>query len=349
MTARRLLAISALERTRGGGRLGAVAWLAIALGCAAALGRSHAAQSAAYLALAWVILGAPWRLLWRAETSMLARLPIGGATMYRLLALRGAKAAAWAALVLAATADLHVIAMGWAALALAIAIAPAATVLGVGMAGSRVVDRALAEGAGAGGGGTMWLTLVPTLAWFGLCAALFEGWLGLGTAAALAVALFFAGERLAASLLPRELARYGQARVRLAHVDLVTARGVEALWGRIAAGRALGVYRKNVALLRRRFPIYYIAAGAAILVEWGTAVARSRHGFWIGAACTACIAACALALARASVRPPIEYERLRRTLPLPRTTYVRANVVYFIWRMLVPIALGLTPLALRSM
>ena len=344
MTARKLPAISALERARSCGRLGRAVGLAFAIGCAVALGRLGAAVTAAYLAAAWVILGAPWRMLWRAETSMFARLPIAGVAMYRLLALRSARAAAWAAVAFAATADLRVLPTGMAALAIAIPIAPAATVVGVAMAGSRRVDAALAEGAGAGGGGTMWITLLPALAWFGLCAALHDGLLALAIAACAAIALHFAGEHLATSLLPRVIARYGLARVRLAHVDLVTARGLEALWGRIAAGPAMLVYRKNVALLRRRFPVYYIVAGAAILTEWGTAIARPHQTFWICAVCTACITASAVTLARCGVRPPIEYERLRRTLPLARTTYARAGGAYLLWRAVVPIALGIAPL-----
>src|SRR5439155_7560313 len=52
----------------------------------------------------------------------------------------------------------------------------------------------------------------------------------------------------------------------------------------------------------------------------------------------------AAGLAWLAGRPPVEPERLSRTLPFAPASHLRANTAYLVWRAVVPTALGAAPL-----
>jgi hypothetical protein len=359
VTTRRLWALTALERGR---RRRQRRWLLPLLLAAALLLLVRAFGTAAWLAGAWaaagqVVLGAPWRLLWRTETSILGRLPIDGAVIYRLQALLSARAAAQGALVLAVAAvplvlqreGRVVLAAGALGLLSSVAIAPAATVMGLSLAHWPGLERALRQGVGVSGPSSAWITFGPAAAWFGVGAALVAParlpWLAGGAALG-----FGLGLGMARRTLPGVLARYGAERVRLAHVERTEARGLEALWGRLTAGPAGTLYRKNVALLRRRYPADYLLCGAGIIGQWVVALLPGgpERRLRLGAGFGVVVIGGAALLARHLGGPPVEYPRLRRTLPLPPGLYRRAAATYLSWRLLAPLLLGAAPLAIRA-
>jgi hypothetical protein len=376
--ARRLLALDALARAREA-RPSRLAPLGLGLALAAAVAASARYGGAAsarrdyglllWVAIGVVVLGAPFRLLWRQDTPLLSRLPIGGAPIYRLLTVRGLRVALGAALALfcaSLPALFWLGAGGWARLAVATvlslgcaaAVAPAATAVGVALAASTTVGDTM--GYRAGGAGTFWLALVPAVAAGGAAAlaVLLGPWstgatpLPLGILVASvggAALLHLGGEWLGRAVLPVALREFAENRIRMAHVDLVTARGLEAVWGRVAGAAARPLYRKNVAVLRRRYPAYYIATGAAILVQWGATLwgdELTRRRFTLGLAVA--VATYAVVAARRLTRPPVEHPRLRATLPLSASAHRRADVAVLAWRVVVPLALGAGPALARA-
>jgi len=377
VTARQLLAWDALDRRRRAGRGGlrvVVTGLAAA-GLIAAIGRgADTAEArrwwllACGIGAALVPMGAPWRFYWRADSTLLARLPIPGEALYRLGAARGARTAAamFAVLALAALPALLVDATLFArALALAALVTTVGTLLApvtALLAGLLVVSEGAQEAfdnmTGAGGApSVVWLSLVPAaggcllavLPYVLVAETLGPPLLVAGGALLASGLLVVTGLPLSRRVLPeatREIAALDQ--VRLAHVELDLARGLEPLVAR-AAGAGRAILLKDVALARRRFPSYYLWLGAAVVALWGIAFtveepARMRWVLGLAAG----MAAYTVLLARRLVRPPVERPRLLRILPFPAGAPARAKLVYLGWRALAPLALGLAPAVARA-
>ena len=386
MTARRLLAWDAVDQRRRGARRRGLRGVLVGLGTAAilaAIGRAAGPAEARWwwllacaLGTALIPMGAPWRFYWRGDSTLLARLPIPGEALYRLGAARGARAAGTivAVLALAAAPDLTVDpalfarALAVAALAgtIGLLLAPVAAVVAGVLVTSARAQRAFDEMTGAGGApSVVWLSLVPAAGgclvgaipyvflpwWAGGATALALGPAGPLAAGALvaSLVLFLAAERLARRILPEatgEVAALDQ--VRLAHVELDRARGLERLVAR-AAGPGRAVFAKDVALARRRYPSYYLWLGAAVAGLWVIAftVAEPIRMRWtLGLA--GAMAAYTVLLARRLGRPPVERRRLLRTLPFPDGAAARAKRVYLGWRALAPLVLALAPAAIRA-
>lgn len=350
---------------------GALAWIARAADAGEARGWWAVVTAGA---IAGVVLRSPWRLFWRPDAALLARLPIPGRALYALALVRSARAATGVAVALAlAAAPVAGDAATWlrcagvvaAASACAALVAPAAATLAGTLVASSRAQRAFAEMTGEGGApSVVWLSIVPALAGAGVGAVawLLVPWAlagavlappavvaaaGLGAAAAFAAAGGWLAER-ALSVATREVAALDA--VRLAHVDLDRARGLEAVWGRVAAGgAAAAVYRKDVALARRRYPGAYLLAGAIVIALWATAIFADppgRERWTVGLA--AALAAYAALFGRRLARPPVERPRLLATLPIPAPATRRAKAAYAVWRALVPVALGATPAVARA-
>jgi hypothetical protein len=127
--------------------------------------------------------------------------------------------------------------------------------------------------------------------------------------------------------------------VKLAHVDRVGARGLERLWGRLT--HAGPVYAKDVALVRRRYPVVYLAAAAVIVAMWATSGDAE-----LVAGGVILLGVLVRVQAWLIVRPPTELPRFVRTLPLAGV--VRAKRLHLAWRALATIALGVTPALVRT-
>lgn len=313
---------------------------------------------AAVGAAALVVMGAPFRMFWRPDAGLLGRLPIAGRELYRLETWR-ALGAAWPSGIAVAIGafGLHLPALALARhVAFVLALQLAATVLApaIGALAGAIVVSSKARGlvTGLTGGyatpGTIWLSFLPGLGGLGLARL---GWMGAGwlregnvaTAAPLAaavlgaLALLFALEPLARRFLgtaTREIAALDA--VRLAHVDLTAARGLEKQWGRmLLAGPARLVYEKDVALMRRRHPGFYLVTGLGVLTLGIVSVAaaapmRER----VVCAGAVALGGYVLLLARRLTVAPTELPRLITTLPLPETTIWRAKWAHVAWRVL---------------
>jgi len=308
-----------------------------------------------------VVLGAPFRMFWRRDATLLARLPVPGRELYRV--------ATWLSLRAA---------IGWL-LALLLAGAPLAAGLGLGsslrhaflaggllicaglvapvagtLAGAIVVSaktQALIHdlSSGQAAAGTVWLTLVPGaaaagIAWVGWIAASQPALLreAVSTAAVVATFLHTVVTRIARGTLAtatREVAALDA--VRLAHVERVHGRGLEKLWGRLTAGAGQPVYHKDVALMRRRHPGFYLVTGLGILTLWLVTwrVDDPTRSQVVLAAAGALCAYVVLLAHRLSV-PPTEQPRLIATLPLAAGVATRAKTAYVAWRALWVVLVG---------
>jgi hypothetical protein len=246
--------------------------------------------------------------------------------------------------------------------------APAVTTVAGALVASDRAQAAVASMAGEfAGPRVIWLSLLPAAAGFVAAWIFYRAavWMeptppGEHTYAAVAhvagmllggAALYAAGLPLAARWLPaatREVAALD--RVQLAKVETTRAVGLEAAWGRIAAGGGSGpVYRKDVALARRRYPAFYLVTGLGLIIAWlMSALADSPRRDRIVIAIIVFLGAYTVVFARRLARPPIEEPRLLRTLPIAPTAATRAKAAYAIWRVIVPLGLASAVAIARS-
>jgi hypothetical protein len=355
--ARPLLAVGAGGAAGAAAAFGFVRW--------AGLPEARAAWLVvALMAAAMVVMGAPFRMFWRPNASLLGRLPIDGRELYRLetwrslrLALRLAVALALASLPLIPDARLLLLGCGFLFCA-AVAAAPVGTAAGSLVVSAKAQALIQEMTSGQAAPGVIWLSLLPAA---GGLAVAWAGWLAahatgsgaparLGATATVCAIAWQAGEILARKTLAaatREVAALDA--VKLAHVDLSRARGLERLWGRLAAGPAREIYEKDVALLRRRHPGFYLLTGLAILALWIVAAAAPAPArdqvalFGVAALC-----AYVVVLARRMVVAPTEPPRLLVTLPPPPAAAARAKRAYIVWRALWATVVPGVPAVARS-
>jgi hypothetical protein len=363
----RLVAWDRLERTRRGATrrelIGAIVIGVVLSGALFAIRwRAGVDEAAAWWLRVTMIAGAamvmrgPWLLFWRPDSALLARLPIDGAALYRLGAIRAARLALATGLVLvlacapwidapvAMARHLAVVALTMITAAL---LTPAATTAGGAIVASDRAQALIDSMAGEFRGPSVaWLSLLATVGGLGVGSAVWilAPWIDSGSwdqstivvvvaAPVTAIALHVAAIPLARTTLSaatREVAALDA--VRLAHVQLDRARGLERLIGR-AAGPGRPVYEKDVALARRRFPLFYLTAGLGVIVAWIIALAGNsgtRTQWVIGV--MVLLAAHLALFAQRLVTPPIERARLLATLPFPPGAIRRAKIVYVTWR-----------------
>jgi hypothetical protein len=355
VTPRQLLAWDALARRR---RSALPWWLPALLagipGVAVHVAAGREAPGFWRLALAAaaavLVMGGPWRLFWRRDAKLLGLLPIPGPALYRLSAWATLRAAAsvWVALViadlpvaLAAPAD-FARAAGLAGLvvAAAAAAAPALTAL----AGAIVISaKAQAVVRDVAGGdlapGITWLSALPAAGGFGAGWLAWEASIPVAAAAlAAAAALYLLAARMTGARLgeaTREIAALDA--VKLAHVDLSRARGLERAAGRVGAGPpgtpARLIYDKDVALARRRYPGHYLLSGIGILAMLAAALfARGATRRQIVGGCAVGLVAYLVVHARRLWAPPVEHPAWLRTLPLPEAGVRRGKRAHVGWR-----------------
>jgi hypothetical protein len=316
-----------------------------------------------------VVLGAPFRMFWRRDATLLARLPVPGRELYRVATWLSLRAAAgWLLAILLAGAPLAAglgagSSLRLAFLAAGLLIGAALVAPAAGTAAGAIVVSAKAQSlirdlsSGQAAAGTVWLTLVPGaaaagVAWLGWIAAsqpaeLRDAVGTLAVAAAFVHTLMTTAARRTLAAATREVAALDA--VKLAHVERVHGRGLEKLWGRLAAGVAQAVYRKDVALMHRRHPGFYLVTGLGVLAMWLVAWRAddpTRSQLVLGIA--GGLAAYVVLLAHRLGVPPTEQPRLLATLPLPPGAATRAKTAYLAWRALWAVAVGGAPAVVRS-
>lgn len=311
-------------------------------------GALRAALAAIAAAQILVVFGTPYRMYWRRDSALLARMPIPGSTLFLLALRRTARATGLALLPAAAACVAFGASASWpvaarlAVLAAALAalagmLAPAAC-LGAGAIVASEKARAVIDSLAGElpAPSVTWLGALPglvgtaagllpivTAGWVGGGAPLFSAGLAWCGAAAALSAAGLAWALLRADLLlgaQREVAALDQE--RLAHVDRSTPGPLERLWGRLLGGNARLVYDKDASLLRRRYPAPYFVAVLGVALAWILAAVGEAPA---AAVIAFALAAYALIMTRRQWSPPVEYPRLLRSLPLARGEGARAK------------------------
>lgn len=344
---------------------------------AAAVGGASQLWIAAVVALSAVLVfGAPFRLYWRRDSALLARLAIPGRALLGLALARTGRAVALAALP-AACGALALGALGGWELALR-----HLAVLAAGAAGGFALGPAAAVAAGAivasdraqalidSFGGelqapkTSWLGALPGFAAtaVALVVIALAPWAvggrppgGSGVAilvggiavplATLAWAWAVADRVLLAAV--REVAALDQE--ILAHVERSTASPLERAWARLTCGpRARILFDKDARLSRRRYPSPYFLFPLGVLALWILAAARPASLLpWAGVL-LASLAVYAIIMARRAQVPPIEEPRFLATLALAPADVRRGKRSPVLLRALVVFGLGGGPVVARA-
>ncbi len=393
ITARELLAWGDLDqarRRRARRGLGALPSPAVAVLGGLALfaeltrrlagGGSPAGASAVFVTAATavdliVMFGAPFRLFWRTDTSMLARLAIPGEALFRVGMIRCVRAALLASLALAIGALPFAVWADGAFAARHLAIA------GVGFLAAALMGPAVALAAGAivasdkaqavlesfGGEirapSTSWLGILPGFA--GAALVLWStglaGWaaggsapgghpaIALGAAAGVCVAAggwaLATASRITGAAF-REVAALDQQ--RLAHIDRSTPSAIERGWFSLLGAGARLVAIKDASLSRRRYPSPYFLGALGMLACWILAIARPASVHAWTAAILGGLAVYSVIMARRLVSPPIELPRFARTLAISRADATAAKSGQAILRAVVWIGAGGAPLIALS-
>lgn len=392
LSSRRLLHWGDLDtrRRRQAGKLGLLAWVArIALGAglAALVARqaevdpvlaSRLILAALVVFYTFVMFGAPFRMYWRIDSPLLARLPIPGRALFDVALIRSLRASAAAAIVVvpAAAALALVPEVGrelalrhlalWGAVALASALLLPAVALG---AGALVVGGKAQSLMSAVGGGEVaappsaWLGVLPGFAssWIVLAVIGSAGWVTgadetivgpaaplLGGIAAASLLAALAARAAAANVMPQAVREVAALDVqRLAHLEIHPPTAIERAVERFLAPGAALVHSKDARLLRRRFPMAFVAGAVTTLALWIVA-AVGPDSPWIWATTlVAAFAAYGALMAHRLVTPPIELRYLA-TLPIAPADARRAKAAYLAtYLVLYPVVGGLGLLVSR--
>jgi hypothetical protein len=388
MTTRRLLMWGDLDerRRRDALRFGTVLrWLvraAVAAGIALlvwrqgrenALAGSSLCLAATVVVFAQVMLGAPFRMYWRVDSPLLARLPIPGAALFDVALVRSARATL-GALVLVAPSALALaavdseLAMRHLAIVGAVAVAAAlflpAVALGAGalVAGGKADSLVRAVGgADVAAPPTAWLGMLPGLAAAAVVLAVIGAapWARgtaastivgppaalLGGVAVASVLAALAARRAAAAVMPRAVREVAALDVqRLAHLEIHPPGRVESLVNRLLGARGALVHRKDARLMRRRYPMALVAGALTTLSLWIAAGSRAGSA-WVLGIVVAFAAYGALVAWNLGTRP-IE-TRTSAALPLTRADLVRAKTAWLATWMLLHVVLGAAAVAVR--
>ncbi len=299
------------------------------------------------------MFGAPYRMFWRHDAPLLARLPIPGAALWRVALVRAARAAGAAAAVVIPT--LVIVAIGDAGLAAraavltaVLALATVALLPSVCLGAAHLVASGKADAlASSVGGGEVHLPSTASLgalpgtmiAGVVLAAIYASPWIAGGADPAgpvilvAVVAVSALAAVLASSAAPRvyplamrEVAALD--RQINAHLEIDRITPIERIvQARLGIGAA-PVYDRMARLVRRRYPLVVFAGAAGALVHiivgfvqpgelaaW-LAVAAAGQGFL------------AAWLARALTREPLELPRLTATLPVTAAAVAVARRAY---------------------
>jgi len=330
------------KRSARGRALGIAGVLVLGLALAAALLHRSPHDLTRVWAVALVLTTAlsfvttPFRLFWSSDAAALARQPISGRPLYRLGVTRNLSAA----LGFAVPPALGVLAAAWhdpahglrltvllaGAVSVSMLLAPA-TAFAAGAAAA----SARAEAIGRSLGGEMqvprgaYLGVIPGLVGAGAVLGLVSSvpWAVSGDGAPIGVLVTAAAGALAAALadaraeavMPqavRELSALN--RTRLAHVERTRLSLLEAGFCRLLPGAMAAFAGKDLRLLRRRYPAFFLFHGLAVIVAWSLAWRMEEPLEWIATILVAVHSYSVVMFFRASFEP-IELTRLAHSLP----------------------------------
>ena len=392
LSARRLLHWGDLDarRRRAASPVGRLAWIArVGLGAGLAVLVAQRAdtdpRAASRLVLAallvfytFVMFGAPFRMYWRVDSPLLARLPIPGRALFDAALVRSLRAAGAAAVVVVppALALLLVPEIGtelalrhlalWAAVALAAALLLPAVALGAGAIVVGGKAHALIQAVGGtevAAPPTAWLGVLPGFAASGIVLAVLgaAGWaIGadqtvvgpaaplLGGLAGGSVLAALAARAAAPSVMPLAVREVAALDVqRLAHLEIHPPTGLERAVARLLPPGAALVHGKDARLIRRRFPMAFVAGALTTLALWIVAGAGPASGWIWALSITGAFAAYGALMARRLVAPPVELPYLA-TLPIAPRDARRAKLAYLAtYLLLYPLVGGLGWLVFR--
>lgn len=380
---RQLLAWADLDqRRRRSGRIAGTAIVAIVVGLALGAEAAHRggwfdsgrdAPGVGYLiavalgALVPTMLATPQRMFWRADASMVARMPIAGAALWYVAVVRAARGAALGVVVAAPTVVIAVIAdreLGarLAAVVGALAVTATATIPAVCLAAAHVVASGQASAATRALAGeyevatTTWLGALPGFTIAGVVIAVVAAarWIAVAepsgaivivVVVAAAIVAAVAATVAAPRIYPRAMREVAALdRQILAHLDIHPATGLErAVAARLDPGAAQ-VLDRLVRLTRRRYPLFALGGAAGGVTLLIVALARPDATTWLVILALA-LAALGVTVYRASGRDPLELPRSTATLPIAPAAVARARrtllaVWLAVW-MLVPLAVAI--------
>jgi hypothetical protein len=388
MTGRRLLHWADLDERRGGRHpwrqalIGAVlvtalvAWVAHGSGLAAA---SRLWLAAAIAATAPAMLGAPFRLYWRHDSSLWARLPLPGDALFHVAIMRSIRSALRAAIIVGPAAAM--IDPTWSSpelvlrhLALLAALVAGAALLvpAVALAGGALVasDKTASLLAQLGGGEvqpppTGWLGALPgaTSAGLVLLGLASTSWLRgtadetligpgeivMAAAVVGAVLAALVARRAAVTVLPaalREVAALD--RQQLAHLELHPPTAIERAWMRLLPPAARVVFGKDARLMRRRYPLAYVIGAVGLLAQWILAAVVPDGMLAWTAAIAAGLAVYAVVLARRLAEPPIEHAITLSALPITGREIALAKRGWWALWLAVYLGAGLVAVLIRA-
>ncbi len=384
MTGRELLAWGDLEAARRGRRWAPWA-IAVAVGLAAAAlagdragwwrgdrGLPGPSLLAALLLVGYVpvMFAAPYRMFWRRDAAILARLPISGAALWWVAVVRSVRAAGLATVTVVPTIALltwvePAVGGRFAALAAALALAtvgllPAVCLgaawlvttgkmdaLASSVAGEYRVESSTAMGAlpGFAIAGTI-VGVIYSRPWMFDGSAI-GGPITIAVVGSLAVVLAVVATRAAPAAYPlamREVAALD--RQAHAHLEIHPITAVERQVRDRLGVDAGAVFDRLARLLRRRYPLVVFAGVvlAATFVIVGAAAPAEPVAWLVG--CGAAVGLLGRWLAVALARPPIELPRSTATLPVSTAAVTQARRAYVgLWLLVFavgPAAVGLT-------
>jgi len=321
---------------------------------------SHTWLAATVVAFAVAFLRVPFHLYWRADASLLAQLPIEGGPLFDAALVRcvraslattlatiiGAAPFASTSIELAARHAALALALGLGAALFIPAIATwAASLVALGQRDDRVqrvrAAAGLAQtpeppssallGALPGFGATVLLTgsfLLTTWLTGGtpvVPAAIVLGSIA-GASVLAIVAIRASAPRVMGSIL-RDVSALD--RQRLASLEIRPPTTIERAIAHLLGEAALP-YRKDVRLVRRRYPMAFALGALAFLVLVIVAISQPDDpGPWLTAT-FAGSAAYGIVLAGRLQRPPIELHRLSSTLPITAAARARAKLAWLV-------------------
>ena len=380
LTARRLLRWGDLdERRRRAGARGWLVWaarLGLGGGLAALVATtadtdpiraSRLVLAALLVFYTFVMFGAPFRMFWRVDSPLLARLPIPGRALFDVALVRSLRAAGAAAIVVVpgAVALAVVPEVGrelmlrhlalWGAVALAAALLLPAVALAAGaIVASGKAQNLIAAAAGGevGPPPSAWLGVLPGFASSGVVLGVIAsgGWArgaaetAIGPAAPLlgaiaggSIVAVLAARAAAASVMPLAVREVAALDVqRLAHLEIHRPTAIERAVERVLSPRAALVHAKDARLMRRRFPMAFVMGAITTLALWILAASRPDSAWIWAVSILGGFAAYGVVMARRLVTPPIELGYLK-TLPVRPADAKRAKAAYLAtWLVIYP-------------
>jgi len=323
-------------------------------------------------AYTWIMLGTSFRMYWRPDSPILARLPVPGGPLFDVALIRSLRAAGRASLIALPAAgaiaahDVE-LALRHAAIAGAVGLAAALLLPAVALGAGAIVAGGKAQSLMRAVGGAE--VAAPPSAWLGVLPGLAAAAVVLGAIAAAdwarggvdapvppvpmlaglaggALVAALAARQAAPSVMPlavREVAALDLQ--RLAHLEVHPPTALERLIaGRLPRAAAL-VHAKDARLLRRRFPMAYVTGAVTTLALWIVAGARPDNAWLWVAGILAGFAGYGVIMASRLVTRPIELPFLA-TLPVSHAHAVAAKrAALATWTLLYP-TLGTIPVAI---